>query len=159
MTTAKTLEKAAQSQPRDILRILSLILIAIGIAISGYLSYTKLTDTSVVCSESGAVNCEVVQTSSYSKFMGIDVAYLGFAAYLFLCALVLLENRIGFLQEYGGTLIFGITLFAFLFSMWLVYVQVALLQALCLWCLGHEITMTLLFIVSGLRLRQMLRSS
>ena len=57
------------------------------------------------------------------------------------------------------TLVFGVTLFAFLFSMWLVYVQVALLQALCLWCLGHEITMTLLFIVSGLRLRQMLTTT
>jgi uncharacterized membrane protein len=159
VSTVKTLEKAEQTQSRDILRIVSLILIAIGIAISGYLSYTKLTNTSVVCSESGAINCEVVQTSSYSKFLGIDVAYLGLAAYLFLGALVLLENRIGFLQEYGITLVFGVTLFAFLFSMWLVYVQVALLQALCLWCLGHEITMTLLFIVSGLRLRQMLNTA
>lgn len=156
MSTTKTLEKAEHTQPRDILRIASLILVAIGIAISGYLSYTKLTNTSVVCTESGAVNCEVVQTSSYSKFLGIDVAYLGFAAYLSLGALILLESRIGFLQEYGITLVFGVTLFAFLFSMWLVYVQVALLQALCLWCLGHEITMTLLFLVSGLRLRQML---
>ncbi len=156
MATTKTLEKTEHSQPRDMLRITSLILVAIGFAISSYLSYTKLTDTSVVCAESGAINCEVVQTSSYSKFMGIDVAYLGFAAYLFLGAIILLENRVGFLQEYGVTLIFGVTLFAFLFSMWLVYVQVALLQALCLWCLGHEITMTLLFIVSGLRLRKLL---
>jgi uncharacterized membrane protein len=156
VATTKTLEKAEHSQARDMLRIASLILIAIGIVISGYLSYTKLTDTSVVCTESGAINCEVVQTSIYSKFMGIEVAYLGLAAYLFLGAVILLESRLSFLQEYGITLVFGITLFAFLFSMWLVYVQVALLQAICLWCLGHEITMTLLFIVSGLRLRQML---
>src|SRR5262245_24529061 len=108
------------------LRIASLILVAIGIAISGYLSYTKLPDTSVVCTESGAVKCEVVQSSSYSKFLGIEVAYLGFATYLLLGTLILLQNRVGFLQEYGVTLVFGITLFAFLFSMWLVYVQVAL---------------------------------
>jgi uncharacterized membrane protein len=156
VATTKNLEKTEQTSTRDMLCITSLILVVIGIAISGYLSYTKLTDTSVVCTESGAVNCEVVQSSSYSKFMGIEVAYLGFATYLLLGALILLQNRIGFLQEYGVTLVFGITLFAFLFSMWLVYVQVALLQALCLWCLAHEITMTLLFIVSGLRLRQML---
>jgi uncharacterized membrane protein len=69
-------------------------------------------------------------------------------------ALLLLQNRIGFLQEYGVMIQFGIIMFAFLFSMWLVYVQFFRLQALCPWCLSHEANMTVLFAVSIVRLKR-----
>jgi uncharacterized membrane protein len=144
----------SQATSRDWLRILSIVLIVIGLLISGYLSYSKMTETPTICTEGGGFNCEVVQSSIYSKLLGVPVAYLGFLSYAVLAGLVLLENRIPFLQDYGVTLVFGITLFAFLFSMWLVYVQAFRLQAFCVWCLSHEVTMTLLFIVSGLRLRK-----
>lgn len=157
MVTTKTLQQdESQSTARDMLRIASLILIVIGLLVSGYLSYVKLTDTNMVCAEGGAFNCDAVQRSVYSKFMGIEVAYLGLATYVVLGALVLFEQRTPILQQYGPMIIFGITLFAFLFSMWLVYVQAVLLQAFCMWCLAHEVTMTLLFGVSGLRLRRAL---
>ncbi|MBZ0293975.1 MAG: vitamin K epoxide reductase family protein [Anaerolineae bacterium] len=152
----KTVSENTQSTPRNTLFILSLIFVVIGLVISGYLSYTKLTNTSVACVESGAFNCDLVSSSAYSRFMGIEVAYLGFASYLLIGALILLEDRIGFLQSFGPALVFGITLFGFLFSMWLVYAQVVLLQALCPWCLAHELNITLLFVVSLLRLRQSL---
>jgi uncharacterized membrane protein len=137
---------------RDILRLLSLVLVFIGIIIAGYISYTKITDTSVVCLIEDSHSCDVVQSSVYAKLAGIDIAYLGLLAYLVLGALLLLEDRIALLQEYGHLLVFGFTLFAFVYAIWLVYVQAAILQAFCTWCLGHEVTMTLLFIVSALRL-------
>ncbi len=149
-----TMDTVTSTQSRDVLRILSIILVVIGLLISGYLSYSKLTETPTICTEGGGFNCEVVQSSVYSKLAGIPVAYLGLLSYLALGALILLENRVQFLQDYGMTLVFGITLFAFLFSMWLVYVQAVRLEAFCVWCLGHEATMTVLFIVSGLRLRK-----
>lgn len=160
LETTQRKQKAAETPSTpNIVRIVSLILVAVGIAITAYLSYTKLTNTAVQCVEGGAFNCEIVQGSVYSKMFGIPVAYLGFATYLTLGALLILENRIAFLREYGVMLFFGITLFAFLFSMWLVYVQVFRLEALCPWCLAHEVTMTLLFIASGLRLRKSLMAS
>ncbi len=145
-------------QSRDTLYIASLVLVVIGVFISGYLAYTKLTNTSAVCLETGTINCDVVQSSAYSKFAGIDIAYLGFVAYLALGVMLLLENRVPLLQTYGKILVFGGTLFGFLYALWLVYVQAGILQALCLWCLGHEITMTLLFVVSTLRLWQSMRA-
>lgn len=142
---------------RDPLRILSLILVVIGIGISGYLSYVKLTNTQIVCLESESISCDVVQNSVYSKIAGIDIAYLGLLAYLGLGALLVLENRITLLQEYGRALIFGGALFAFLYALWLIYVQAALLNAFCTWCLAHEVNITVLFVVSGVRLWQFLR--
>jgi len=143
---------------RDNLKLLSLALVLIGVLISGYLSYVKLTDTSLICVETSTINCDVVQSSVYSKLAGIEIAYLGLVAYLALGGLLLLEPRIPFLQEYGRMLVFGATLFAFLYALWLVYVQAVLLAAFCSWCLAHEVTMTARFIVSAVRLWQHLRA-
>ena len=141
---------------RDWLYTISLVLVIIGIVISGYLSYVKLTESQAVCVGGGAFNCEVVQNSVYAKLFNIPIAYLGLATYLVLGALLLLQNRIAFLQEYGVMLQFGIIMFAFLFSVWLVYLQAFQLKAFCTWCLSHEVTMTLLFLVSIPRLKRSL---
>lgn len=159
LETAKTTASATDAQSRDWLRIISIVLVVVGLLISGYLSYSKLTETPTICTETGGFNCEVVQSSIYAKLAGIPVAYLGFLSYLALAAIIVLENRVPFLREYGITLVFGITLLAFLFSMWLVYVQAFRLEAFCIWCLSHEATMTLLFIVSVLRLRKSLAAT
>lgn len=146
-----------QTRSRLTLRAISLTLVVIGLLVSGYLSYVKLTDVSMVCVQGGSFNCEVVQNSSYSEIMGIPIAWMGFATYIVLGVLLLLENRVPLLQNYGSMILFGITLFAWLFSMYLVYVQGVLLQAWCVWCLAHEANITVLFAVSILRLRNALR--
>ena len=80
-------------------------------------------------------NCDAVLNSKYSELAGIPIAWLGLAVYLILGAIILLWRRNAFLREYGSLLAFGLGLFAWLFSMWLVYVQAVLLGALCPWCL------------------------
>ena len=127
------------------IRIVQGISVAIGLVVASYLSFLKLTDVPAACVEGGAFNCNVVLNSRYSELAGIPIAYLGLAVYVVIGALLLLETRVDFLREYGSLLAFGIGLFAWLFSMWLVYVQVGLLQALCPWCLTHEANFTILF--------------
>lgn len=151
-------EPSAQRAPVDALRWLSLILILIGIAVSGYLSYVKLTNVAMVCAEGGAFNCDVVQNSAYSRLLGVPIAYMGLGTYLVLGALLLFGERIALIRDYSPVLFFAINLFAFLFSMWLVYVQVAILEALCMWCLAHEVNITILFVISILRLRRHLNA-
>lgn len=147
-------QKAGAGAGRDILRLLSFLSIAFGIFVSGYLSYTQATASEMVCIAGGMFDCGVVQNSVYARFLGIQVAYLGLGTYLVLGTILLLERRISLLADYGPALFFGITLFAFVFSMWLVYAQVFLLQALCPWCLAHEVNITVLLVLAGLRLRQ-----
>jgi uncharacterized membrane protein len=48
-------------------------------------------------------------------------------------------------------------LFAFIYAIWLVYVQAVILAAFCPWCLAHEVNITLLFFLSALRLGQQIR--
>lgn len=137
---------------RNWLYTLSLILVVIGIGISGYLSYVKLTDVPMQCIQGSVFNCEVVQSSIYARLFGIPIAWLGLATYLIIGGLLLLQDRVAVLRNYGVMLQFGIILFAFLFSMWLVYVQFFRLEALCMWCLAHEVNMTVLFIITIPRL-------
>lgn len=136
------------------LRTISLILLVIAIGISGYLSFQTATAQPVPCAEGGGFNCEVVQSSAYSEFAGIKVAYLGLLTNLVLLGILVLEPRVAFLHEYGLMIFFGIVLFAMLFSLWLIYVQAAFLQAYCAWCLAHEAVIIALFIVTGVRVKQ-----
>ena len=134
-------------------RNISFVVLALAIGISGYLSYLKLDNTPAVCLVGGAFDCGTVLNSSYSELAGIPIAWLGLAVNLIVTTLLLLENRVEFLREYGVTLVFGLVLFAFLFSVYLVYVQAAIIQAYCPWCLTHEALITILFALSIWRLR------
>jgi uncharacterized membrane protein len=157
MTTNQAVETTGQNF-RITLWHVSLVLVLIGVLVSGYISYTTATRVETVCLESGAFNCDAVQSSAYSKIFGIPIAYLGLLTYLIIGGLLLFQYRIPFLREFGGMLIFGIVLFAFIYSIYLVYLQVAVLQSLCQWCLIHEVTMTILFIVTCFRLKNELTS-
>jgi uncharacterized membrane protein len=135
---------------------LSLILTMIGIVISGYLTYTKLTGTSVACvKEIG--NCDAVQASIYGYlggYGGIPVAYVGLAGYLVIFGLLMLENRIRLLRRYGKIVLFVLTLGGFLFSAYLVTVSLFILHESCQWCLASAATMTTLFLISFFRVWQ-----
>lgn len=138
------------------LRNASLLLIVLGILVSGYLSYVQLTAQPMVCAEDAGFNCDVVQNSVYARVGGVPIAYLGLATYLVLGALILLENRLAILREYGHLMVFAVTLFAFVYSMYLVYVQAFVLEAFCQWCLMHELIITVLVVLVTLRLRRFL---
>ncbi len=128
-----------------LVRRVQLLLVLIGLLVAGYLSYLKLAEAPAVCVETGPFDCNVVLNSQYSELGGVPIAYLGFAVYVAIGVILVLEGQVGFLREWGRLLSFGIGLFAWLFSMWLVYVQFVLLEALCPWCLTHETNFTVLF--------------
>jgi uncharacterized membrane protein len=76
---------------------------------------------------------------------------LGVAGYAAILAVLLLENRIGFLRQNGSLLFFGISLAGFLFTLYLIYVEVALIKAYCPFCVASQSAMTLIFILSVIR--------
>lgn len=144
------------SASRFTLRNATLVLVVLGLFITGYLSYTKLANTSVVCVESSAFNCDAVTSSIYSKFLGIDVAYLGFGLDVLILAVLLLERRVDFFRNYGVMILFGLTLWGFLYHDYLTLMAVTRIQALCIWCLAAHTTMTLMLIMTSIRLYRVL---
>ncbi|GAB4468055.1 MAG: hypothetical protein Kow00124_01830 [Anaerolineae bacterium] len=156
---ADTTTMLAAGQPTLSLRLILILLTLAAIGISGYLAYTELVSAEVACIDSPAFDCGLVQGSAYSKLLGIPVAYIGLLANLGIMGMLLLENRIRVLREYGVTLLAGVLLIALLYSIWLVYVQAVLLKAFCPWCLAHEVVVLAMFIVAAIRLARSLQEA
>lgn len=132
---------------------LSLVVLALAIFVSGYLSYLKIDyNASPACLQGGTFDCGTVLNSSYSEIAGVPIAWLGLATNLLVVALLLLENRTAFFREYAVTLVFGIVFFATIFSVYLIYIQAFRILAFCPWCLTHEALIFILFGLSSYRL-------
>lgn len=128
----------------------SIVLAVIGILVSTYMWIYKVTSDNRMCLGSG--DCATVNQSVYSELYGIPLGAVGVAGYASILVLHLLEKRNDFLRQNGLLLIFGLALTGFLFTLYLVYVEFAILKALCPFCLTSQITMTAVFIISVVRL-------
>jgi uncharacterized membrane protein len=136
----------------DKLRNGSFVIASIGIVDALYLSWVKLAHTEVFCGGSG--NCSTVNSSSYSEISGIPIAWFGLGAYLAILFLLYMERRGSFWSENSTLLIFGITLAGSLYSAYLTYIEIAVLKAICPYCVLSAIAMVLLFIITIIRLMQ-----
>lgn len=129
---------------------LAIALSILGLLVSIYMTIYKLTDNEKMCVGSGG--CSVVNNSRYSEVSGIPVAVLGVGGYAAILAVLLLERRNKFFEQNGSILFFGLSITGFLFTVWLIYVEIALIKALCPFCLTSQVAMTIIFIISVIRL-------
>ena len=129
---------------------ISIALAILGTLVSIYMTIFKLTENQKMCLGNGG--CSVVNSSGYSEVSGIPVALVGVGGYLAILAILLIENRIKFFKQNGTLIVFGLSLAGFLFTLYLIYVELALIHALCPFCVTSQITMTILFILSVIRL-------
>jgi uncharacterized membrane protein len=131
------------------LKQITIALSILGLLVSIYMTVYKVSSNDNMCLGSG--DCSTVNSSRYSEVYGIPVAAIGVLGYAAILGILLLEDRNDFLKKNGTMILFGITLMGFLFTLWLVYVEVTLLHALCPFCVASQITMTLIFILSVIR--------
>ena len=108
------------------------VLAAAGAAVSAYLLAAR---GSPVCATGG---CEQVQTSSYAHVLGIPVAALGLAAYLTILASAASRSQLA--RVAGAT----VAVAAVVFSVYLLIVQLAVIGAVCEWCVASEAIAALL---------------
>ena len=128
----------------------SLALAGLGILVSIYMTIYKLTENPNMCLGNGG--CSVVNSSKYAMVYGIPVAVIGVGGYLAILLLLWMERRNSFLIENGTLVVFGLALIGFLFTVYLIYVELALIHALCPFCVTSQVTMTILFVLSVIRL-------
>ena len=125
----------------------TLALTAGGIAVSTYLTIAHFTSPELlVCSESGTVNCSAVTTSAQSTFLGIPVALLGllwFAAMFVLCLPQAWNSgwRPVHLVRIAGAAA------GMCFVLWLVYAELIIIRAICLWCTVAHVLAFALFVI------------
>lgn len=116
-----------------------------GAGIAAYLTWAHLTDTAPVCSTGG---CETVQHSRYAELAGIPVAALGLLAYVVILGLVLRDTPT--LRVVAAAL----AAVALTFNVYLLALQLFVIDAICTWCVGNEVIALALAGVTALRARQ-----
>jgi len=114
-----------------------------GIAIAAYLTYVHYEGLSPVCTTGG---CERVQASSYSEIGPIPVALLGLIGYVLILVSLFVRGDV------GRALTFMLTLSGFAFSLYLTYLEVFVIDAICQWCLASAVVMAALFVTATVRL-------
>ena len=115
-----------------------------GLGIAGYLTAVHYSGGTPVCAV--AHGCATVQDSDYSKLAGVPVAVLGLLGYV---AILVALARDG---EAWRTAAAFLALAGLAFSGWLTYVEVGILDAICIWCVGSAICMVLLTVLTVARM-------
>ena len=100
---------------------------------------------SPVCLAGGS-GCETVADSSYSHLLGANIAVFGVFGYVLLLAAALLR---GDGARMAG---FGLSLIGFGYSVFLTYVELFKVEAICEWCVASAALMTILFCLNAIRM-------
>lgn len=118
-------------------------LAVVGLLISGYLTWTTWSSEGVAgCSTGGAVDCEQVLKSHWSKWLGIPVSLLGLATYvgILVSSLMLTRDR----QGIAATALLAFALLAAGSATWFIGLQVFQLGSFCLYCMAvHLCSLTI----------------
>lgn len=128
----------------------ALLIVVAGIGVATYLTIAHYTTpATLACPETGIINCAKVTTSSFSEILGIPVALLGLIFFVINLPLHLPVawrspnpwlRRLRLLVAASGILM----------VLWLLYVELFKLNAICLYCTSVHVLTVLLFIITAL---------
>jgi uncharacterized membrane protein len=117
----------------------------LALAIASYLTVTHYTDpTALACPDTGIVNCALVTTSSWSVVFGVPLAVLGLV-----WAVVMTGLTVPWAWRSSARWIAGDRLVVSgagaAMVLYLVYVELFRIGAICLWCTAMHVTAVCLF--------------
>jgi uncharacterized membrane protein len=116
-------------------------LAVLGAAIAGYLTWVHYAELEPYCvGRTGG--CERVQSSPYAAMAGVPVAVIGLAGYVAVLASLALPD---------GSLTAFLALVGAGFSAYLTYLELAVIDAICQWCVASAVVMTVLAAASVAR--------
>jgi uncharacterized membrane protein len=123
----------------------SLGLSLVALAIATYLTVTHYSDpTALACPDTGIVNCTLVTTSSWSVVLGVPLAVLGLG-----WAVVMTGLTAPWAWRAAATWVDGARLAVSgagaAMVLYLIYVELFRIGAICLWCTAVHITAVSLF--------------
>jgi uncharacterized membrane protein len=127
-----------------------------GIFIALYLTLYKLGVIGELSCSIGS--CETVNTSKWSRFLGLPVAAWGLLFYLDVFAVAVVGTLPRFEDEpvVSKVLAFEAGI-GVLFSVWLTYLELGVIHAICIWCVTSAVIVTVILLVSVADLRETTR--
>jgi len=124
-----------------------------GIFISLYLTLYKLNVIGELSCSIGS--CETVNLSRWSTFLGLPVAAWGLLFYLDVFVIALLGTTMRFENEPVISIVLvAQAAIGVLFSAWLTYLELAVIHAICIWCVTSACIVVAILLVSMADLRE-----
>ena len=123
-----------------------------GVFVALYLTLYKLGYIGTLVCAVGS--CETVQTSKWATFLGFPVGAWGVAYYVGVLALSLAGLAPALADRpWVSQLLVAITGVGVAFSLWLTYLELFVIHAICQWCVISAVLAILLFVISWLDLQ------
>jgi len=117
----------------------------LGIGVATYITIADSGGGAPACLAGGG-GCETVANSSYSHIAGVNIAIFGIIGYVILLATAFFTSD---LARFAG---FATALGGFGFSVYLTYLELFTIEAICQWCVASAVLMTILFLLNSIRL-------
>ena len=103
----------------------------------------------------GTGSCELVQTSKWSRFLGVEVSLIGLLGYVALLGVSLVGlNPAHVERRWPDTWLLLLSGGGLLFSAYLTYLELFVIDAICRWCVVSAVIIFLIFVVSLLARRR-----
>ena len=115
--------------------------------IAAYLTYVHYDQGALVC---GGGGCHTVQASRYAEVGMVPVALLGLGLYLAVMLLGLVRWFRPGLLFYATVAAFALTLGGAVYTAYLTYLEIAVIHAICQWCVASGIVMIGLLVCEGI---------
>ncbi len=131
---------------RSTLLVLAMVLAVLGLIDSAYLTHADVTGSALACGITGLDGCNVVAQSAYSRFWGIPLAEFGLVFYGAVLLLAIIAFTRPTKMVHGLMLLFGVVGAAL--SLYFMGLQVFVIKALCVYCLGSAVLAVLLLAVA-----------
>jgi uncharacterized membrane protein len=127
------------------LRMAATFVAAFGVGVATYITIADSGGGSPVCLAGGS-GCQTVADSTYSHLLGVNIAVFGAIGYVLLLTAALLR---GDGARMAG---FGLALVGFGYSVYLTYLELFRIEAVCQWCVASAALMTVLFGLNAVRM-------
>lgn len=123
------------------------VLALVGIAIATYLWLHAIGVIGVL--QCGTGGCETVQASRYAELFGLPVALYGVVGYVALFGISLAGSQPALAARAWPTRWLAVLSGGgFLFTLYLTYLELFVIHALCRWCLGSAVVITAIFVTA-----------
>ena len=140
-----------------IYRMSAALLSLLGLFISAYLYLYKIGKIGTLACGTGG--CETVQLSPWSRFAGVDVSLVGVLGYAGLLALSLVALQPGLSsRRWPLRLLAWLAGIGVAFTIYLTYLELFVIHAICRWCLGSAVVIVAILTVTLLALRRLSRT-
>jgi uncharacterized membrane protein len=124
------------------------MLALLGAGDSSYALYQHYTppETSA-CDVNETISCTAINQSEYSVLLGMPVAGLGTAGYALIAALAV-AMMVQFRKMLAGWLLLAVTIVALVFSLWLTWIEIFILKAVCPLCVMSLLAITAITVLA-----------